>query len=198
MACWPSLRSLTAFSISRYKEEKQRNRDFLASKAFLPEALSELTSYFKESAKVYNAYWQAERGVRPTVAPPKPPHEYKVVFAECIRHAEPRVGDYLPRILVGLQVHDARLRSHIQEPRAGVGSDADRNNLITYFYKLGELQALVNKLFEFARNLEQFDDMPLAWRDLSTAYANLKIPVDKIRITEHMNLEAYTKERVIS
>lgn len=188
--------SITAFSISRYNAEKQRQRDFLASKAFLPEALSELTSYFKESAVVYKAYWASERGTRPVVRSPELPSGYKAVFAECIRHAEPRVGDYLSQILVGLQVHDARLRDLVQEPRDEVYFNTDRANLITYFYRLAELQALVNKLFEFARNLEQFDDVPLAWGDFSTAYANLKIRINEIRITEHVNLEDFTKRAI--
>ena len=37
--------SITAFNIGRYNAEKQRKREFMASKAFLPDALSNLASY---------------------------------------------------------------------------------------------------------------------------------------------------------
>jgi hypothetical protein len=46
--------SITAFNISRYNAAKQRQRDLLAPKAFLPAALSELVSYFKASANIFN------------------------------------------------------------------------------------------------------------------------------------------------
>ncbi|MEW8626991.1 MAG: hypothetical protein AB2551_14655 [Candidatus Thiodiazotropha sp.] len=39
--------SITAFNISRFNANKQRERDFLAAKAFLPDALSELIDYFE-------------------------------------------------------------------------------------------------------------------------------------------------------
>ena len=105
--------SITAFNISRFNAEKQREREFLASKAFLPAALSELVSYFNESASVFIAGWKLAPGQQPSIVPPILPGEYKVVFENCIRHAEPKVGEYLSKILVKLQVHDARVRDFI-------------------------------------------------------------------------------------
>ena len=107
--------SITAFNISRYNAAKQRQRDFLASKAFLPAALSELVSYFKASANIFKLGWKSECGSSPNFDVPDLPHEYKTVFAECIRHAEPSVGDYLSRILVELQIHDAHLKNCVEQ-----------------------------------------------------------------------------------
>lgn len=188
--------SITAFNISRYNADKQRQRDFLASKAFLPAALSELVSYFKASARVFKAGWESERDGTPDLDVPDLPREYKSVFAECIRHAEPSVGDYLSRILVRLQVHDARLKSYVEQLRDEEWRNPDRYNLITYFYRLGELQALVNKLFDFARNIGGFDATPLVWEDFRNAYANLDIWLEEIEIDEKMNLEAFTKRAI--
>jgi hypothetical protein len=187
--------SITAFNISRYNAEKQRQRDFLASKAFLPAALSELVSYFKASARVFKVGWESERGSNPNFHVPDLPSEYKTVFGECIRHAEPSVGDYLSRILVWLQVHDARLRSYAEQHSDQKWFNPDRSILITYFYRLGELQALVNKLFEFARNMGEFDSTPLAWEDFRNAYRNLDIGFNEIRIDDK-NLEAFTKRAI--
>lgn len=188
--------SITAFNISRYNAEKQRQRDFLASKAFLPAALSELVSYFNASAEVFKLGWESERGSSPHFDVPELPREYKTVFGECIRHAEPQVGDYLSRILVWLQIHDVRMRSYVEQHGNEGYFNPDRYNLITYFYRLGELQALINKLFEFARNMGEFDDSPLNWEDFRNAYGNLDIWIEEIRIDDEMNLDGITRRAI--
>jgi hypothetical protein len=188
--------SITAFNISRFNANKQRERDFLASKAFLPAALSELISYFKDSASVFKIGWDSTDENKSSFKIPVLPKEYKEVFGHCIRHAEPDVGDYLTRILVWLQIHDSRLRDYIEQSGDANYFNPDKLNLITYFYRLGELQALVNKLFEFARNMGEFDSKPLEWEDFRNAYGNLDIWVDEIRIDDQMNLEAFTKRAI--
>jgi hypothetical protein len=188
--------SITAFNISKYNAEKQREREFLAAKAFLPAAFSELTSYFRASAELFNAAWRASATYIPNLTAPEPPQEYKPVFGDCIRHAEPHVGDYLSRILVDLQIHDARMRSHVEQYRGNTLSTLDRRNLISLIYRLGELQALVNKIFDFARNMEPFDSSPLKWDDFRSAYLGLNIRVEQISINNEMNLEAFTQRAI--
>jgi hypothetical protein len=191
--------SITAFNIARYNAEKQRERDFLAAKAFLPAALSELTSYFKNSATVLRLGWDASSENKNNFSVPELPREYKAVFGHCIRHAEPVVGDYLSRILVWLQIHDSRMRSFVEERRDKNSlTTLDKYNLISYFYRLGELQVLVNKLFEFARNMGEFDSSPLNWEDFRNAYGNLDICIEEIVIDDKMNLETYTKTKIIA
>ena len=188
--------SITAFNISRYNAEKQRQRDFFASKAFLPEALSELVSYLNASAEVFKLGWASGRGCGPHFDTPELPREYKIVFGECIRHAEPQVGDYLSQILVWLQVHDARMKNYVKQRGGEDCFDPDRYSLITYFYRLGELQALINKIFDFARNMEEFDDSPLSWEEFRNAYRNLDIWIDDVRVDDQMNLEEFTKRAI--
>lgn len=187
--------SVLAFSISRFNAEKQRKRNFLASRAFLPAALSELVSYFKDSATVFNQWWEARNGVKLSSAPALP-QEYKPVFQDCIRHAEPRVGDYLSNILVWLQVHDARMRDAVTEKGEGPRMLLDKYNLISYYYRLGELQVFVNKLFDFSRGMKDFDTSTPEWDDFKNAYHNLNIWPENIHIDENMNLEAFTKRRL--
>lgn len=44
--------SIIAFNISRYNSEKQRQRDFIAERALLPQALSDLCKYLEQSSEV--------------------------------------------------------------------------------------------------------------------------------------------------
>jgi len=188
--------SVVAFNISRFNAEHQRQRDFLASKAFLPAALSELVEYFKRSASVLVEGWESA-GRKPLgKEAPGLPDSYKAVFEQCIRHADPNVGDYLSRILVQLQVHDARLRDFVKQFDDRDYINPDKHNLITYLYRLGELQALVNNLFEFARNDSEFDSSPMAWEDFHNAFGNLDIFIEDFHIDEDMNLEAFTKRAI--
>jgi len=173
--------SATAFSISKYNANKQREREFLAAKAFLPAAYSELTEYFKSSARVLLEGWNAST---------------ERVVENCIRHAKPEVGDYLSRILFRLQVHDSRLRSFVEELCGRKGFEPDRYNLIAYMYSLGELQALINKNFEFARNTSEFDPSYLDWESFSNAYANLGIHIELIYVDETFDLEKFTKRGI--
>lgn len=187
--------SITAFHISKYNAEKQRERDFLAAKAFLPAALSELISYFRASARVFITGWESSTDGSRRFNIPELPQEYKPVFGDCIRHAEPHVGDYLARILMLLQIHDARMRGFEQHEGNSYRAN-DRRNLITLLYRLGELQALTNKFFDFARNMEEFDSSPLAWEDFRSAYCGLDIRIEDISVDDKMNLEAFTKRAI--
>lgn len=107
--------SIAAFNIGRYNAEKQREREFMAYKAFLPDALSGLTSYLVDSANLLREGWEATQGHSFHTALPIPPPDFKEVFRDCIRHADREVGEYLARILKRLQVHAARLASYIDQ-----------------------------------------------------------------------------------
>ena len=187
--------SVIAFNISRFNAENQRERDFLAAKAFLPAALSELVSYFDACAAVFKQGWEAEPGSSPAFKVPVLPDNYQNVFRECIRHAKPGVGDYLARILMKLQVHDARFSGYVHNAVDG-HFNPERHNLITYIYRLGELKALVNRLFPFARNDGEFDAKPLQWDDFHTAYATMDIDEDDIRLTKDVELVGFTKRAI--
>lgn len=186
--------SVIAFQISRYKENKQRERDFLAARAFLPASLSSLCSYLKDSAKILIHAWEdaatrrravrragaigdADDGedepARVANAPmPQLPSSYEAVFADCIRHAEPEVGEYLAKMLSELQVHDSRMRELLREYQPV------HHSLFSYLFSLGKLQTRVNKLFQFSRGEEAFDSNPIEWDEFHNAYKNLDIDVD--------------------
>lgn len=182
------LASLIALNISRINSDKQRQRDFLASRAFLPAAFSELTGYFKTSAASLERIW--EEGVV-GVGTPAAPSVYRDIFKECIRHANPEVGEYLTSILVKLQVHEARLEDTIRGSRS-----ADKYALISYLYELGFLKVLVDKQFEFARGEKPFDETPLSWDDFKNAYGVLDLHLEDFAVDEKWNLKAVTERAV--
>lgn len=187
------LSSVIALNISRFNAEHQRQRDFTAAKAYLPATLSELCRYFENSASALNEAWNASRNAPLEVDIPSLPTDYRDVFSECIRHAEADVGDYLAKTVSLLQIHDARLRGLVADHGAEGNISPNQQNVIVYMYRLGELQAMVNRLFGFARGDAPFDDTPVVWDEFRSALAILNIELDDIYVSEIMNLEAFTK-----
>ena len=189
--------SVTAFYISIFNSNKQRSRDFNASKAFLPSTLSGLINYFEACAAVYKNGWSTNNQNNQEFKPELPllPVDYAQVFANCIRHAEPDVGDYLAKILVNLQVHNSRMREYVNQSNQDAVFSLGDINLITYFYRLGELYALVANFFEFARNLGEFNSRPLVLDDFDKAYGCLNIYYDEIHI-DNNNLKQFTIRRL--
>jgi hypothetical protein len=163
------LASFIALNISKYHENKQREWRFIAARAFLPSALSELIGYFKLSAAVLSeAYGCVEKNQYPTqlkAVLPTLPVSYVETFRQCIDQAEPQVGEYLADILVNLQVHHSRLtelHQGLTKPGHMVWTTLTP---MSYIYSLGKLYALVGKLFPFARGEEPFDMTDLVWED---------------------------------
>lgn len=190
------LSSVVVFYATRYSAEKQRQREFMASKAFLPASLSELTRYFKVSAKVLTACWDEYPKAPVGLHAPTLPTGYEKIFGDCIRHADPRVGEYLSRILRWLQVHDARTKSFVATYDEGSGEMTVPESIITYLYRLAQLQAWVNKLFPFARSLQEFDDTPLVWPDYANAYGNLDVWPEQITYGAERTLVDFTQDRL--
>lgn len=178
------LSSVIAFNIARYNERKQRNRNFVAERAFLPEALSELTSYFRSCSPVLIEAWE-KANVRNTKSPLMSekrtlPIIYKEVFRKCISFAEPDVGEYLAYILMRFQIHNARLDSLYSEFSEHSTMIVLPQNIESYMYCLAELQALVNKIFNFARGGAAFPGSNLDWEDFNNSYATLGIDPENI------------------
>lgn len=191
------LASLIAFNIAKFNENVQREREFVAAKSFLPSTLSLLMEYFSKSARVLEALWESNG--HPLAAPlnyPELPPGYREVFSNCIRHADPQVGFYLSSILVQLQIHDARLRDALSHSAGGHFAETDRYSAIAYLYRLGELYALVAKLFGFARGEETFNARKLNWEDFRNAFGILNVEVDDIFIDDNMNLKAFAQRRL--
>lgn len=191
------LASVIALNISVYIEKKQRQRRFIAAKSFLPPALSELTSYCKASSMVFKEIWGRLESVNPQTREsllcglPEEAETYKEIFSKSIAEAEPDVASYLAEIIIKLQIHTARLK----ETYKAFSHDGEllifKENVISYMYSLSELNAMINRLYPFARAQESFSGEKLDWEDFRNSYANLDIWLDDIE-----GLEGFTKRTI--
>ena len=175
--------SLLVFNISRYQSEEARKRQFRAAKSFLPEALSELTGYCKSSMAAFGMAHkrasdpQDQCNTPLDVDEPELPEGYRKVFSDCIAVAEPHVAERLSYILMRLQIHHARMGS-LFEAFTDENTVVSKQNIISYLYCIGEIQTLINKTFDFARGLNEFDDTALVWEDYRNAFSNGDLWVD--------------------
>jgi hypothetical protein len=181
--------SFIAFEITRYNERRQSRREFLAARAFLPQALSGLSGYLQQCADVHMALWNNG----PVASLPTAPSDYQDVFRDCIRHADSDMGKQLASIQVWLQIHTARLNSVVANPR--VTTRGRQHAALEGLLLVGELQAKVNKLFEFARGMGDLDTSPLGWDDYRTAYINLGLTYETLVIGP-FSLEQMTRNRL--
>ncbi|TMP88542.1 hypothetical protein CWC05_03675 [Pseudoalteromonas ruthenica] len=179
--------SVIALSISRYNEEKKREREFTAAKAFLPQAISELCLYLNSCVPTYTAKMEVFRirsenfnsSEPPIPKAPELPRNYASVFKESIKHASPEVGDYLVRILRDLQVHHSRSL----EQTAG-----SKDYLLACIHEIGVLRARLDSLFKFARNEKEFSSIkPIDYEQVITAYNSLNLDLNSKFSTELIN-----------
>ena len=191
--------SVIAFYTSHYRMNKQRERDFVAARAFLPDALSSLCGYLDLCTKLlleaYNLNPKNDlfEQITPSVLKnpvPSLPSDYKEVFGKCISLAEPNLGDHLAKILKGLQINQARISSLPAELAENSHTIVSRLNILDYLHNVGEIQASINSVFNAARGEELFTTQKLSKDDFVTAYRGLKI------IQELDALVAYSSRRL--
>lgn len=191
--------SVVAFNISKFREEKRLEREFIAERALLPQALDDLSTYLSESVPViaegyYRCSLPHHERKSPLESPlPIPDKYYILVFQNCIRVAENHVGNHLAQILSELQVHDARLIHMYQSFSENSSTLQIRMNFISYLFCLAKLQAYINRLFDFARGESSFDTSILGLEDFRSAYRSLDIFVET-----YEGLDTYTANWVES
>jgi len=186
--------SVIAFNISRYHSIQQRRRELVAARSFLPESLSELTQYFKKCGAILSsAYRVAKRKDRAhdgasDAESPTPPNNHKEIFSRCISLADADLAEHLSYILTCLQIHHSRIAGLVEDQKPNSRTIVTAHQIVTYIFRLGELQALVNNTFAYARGEEEFSVKPLDWESYRTAYANLGMLVHNFD-----DLEGFTK-----
>src|SRR5690606_2534698 len=141
--------SLLAFYSARYNNRQRRKHEHIAAVAFLPQALSDLTGYFGQSADLLNEAYLGQRGANLNVCVPSLPHGYEEVFYRCIVGADNDLAGYLSSILNKLQIHHSRVASLSSTPN-GTGT-VTRQGIAYLMVHLAEIHAMVGKLFDYAR-----------------------------------------------
>ena len=186
--------SILALNAVRYSEEKKRQRNFVASKAFLPQALSELNSYCNACAPLVIEAWKRaidrnDRCKTPlTNRLPDLPNGYQQVFKECISEASPEVAERLAYILVRLQIHHSRTESLIEDFSPESTALLVPRSLMTQVFALAELQSLISQLFDYARGTKDFDNSSLSVDSFFSFYRLWKIDIE-----DHDDLEGFTE-----
>ncbi|EGS1997376.1 hypothetical protein C1S86_25825 [Vibrio parahaemolyticus] len=186
--------SIFALNAVRYSEEKKRQRNFIASKAFLPQALSELSSYCNACAPLVIEAWRrtqdrTDRCNTPLISKlPKLPDSYQQVFKECISEATPEVAEHLAYILVRLQIHHSRTESLVEEFLPESKITPVSISLMTQVFALAELQSLMSQLFDYARGTKGFDNSPLSASSFFSFYR-----LWNIEIEENEDLKGFTE-----
>lgn|GEM_PF-679400 len=183
---------LIAFQITVYREEKQRQRNFVAARSFLPEEFSALTTYCKQSTEIYKEAYKKipsdplcpsysatiiETNLTTTI--PTLPQGHKRIFQDCISQADSEVAQYLSYILMRLQVHNSRMVALHEEcgPRSSL--IVSKRNIFENLFIVSEIQCLINKNFDYVRGVKEFDNSALSCSDHKNALLNLKIYLDE-------------------
>lgn len=195
--------SVIALNISRYHTNKQRERRFVAAKAFLPHALSELIAYYKQCAKLLQEVWdlfeneELRAPITLNTVAPELPRDHQDIFNRCIEQAEPDVADYLAKILMRLQIHNARMKEMYLSLTQGDHTLVLQQNVMSYLYSLAQLQVAANKLFPFARGMKTFDNTNPTWDDYRNAYANLDFWWEDFQDLEGFTKRALERENAV-
>lgn len=203
--------SVTVFSISAYKENRQRKRSLQAANAFLPETLSEINAYVRNCmAELTNAYnsstsrqpkanparFPVEAPRMPTTKAPKAPSRYREVFIECIRHADVDLAGHLVDILATMQIQQARLDDlYTNTPTS---EPLFRHALVHRMYDHGELMVLVNRLYPVARCLGPRQSGAFTVEEFNSAYLSARVVPESFKSMFDKSLLELTEEAVRS
>lgn len=174
------LASVIAFNVSRYNAAQQRRRELVAARSFLPESLSELTDYFRKcGAILYDEYTftKQPQNTPPNLEVPSLPIGYKEIFSRCISLADRELAEHLSYILSRLQIHHSRMCELIEERDPNSPAASNKSNILAYMFCLGELRALINNTYAYARGDVDFSSTPLDIESYKTAYANIGIDI---------------------
>lgn len=179
--------SLIAFRAAQYHEGKRRERQFVAARAFLPHALSDLGRYFQSSADVLNEAWgrvktsqSSQNAVPLTKKLLDLPENYREVFSRCIETATPDDGDYLAHFLGKLQIHNSRMETMVGGFSGTSSTIVLKTNVLHHMRDLAELHAMMARLFKLARDQEPLNKAPLTLEEYGNAYGVLSIRQDFI------------------
>ncbi|MGY4025495.1 hypothetical protein ACW5WQ_05980 [Aeromonas rivuli] len=153
------LASIIALAAAMYSEHQKRERDLLAAKALLPEALTQLIYFCKHSAGLLeDAYIKRNE---PNSEPYllyingdiyQIPEWVSSAFQGCIVAAEKPDAIYMADILAELQIIRARLVSIHDDSNKDMELLVMPDELISHIRQLGCFVAKVTALFPYARD----------------------------------------------
>jgi hypothetical protein len=160
------LASLTVLSASLHhaeqqdkQSEEQRKRDFIAARAFLPEAFGDILVYCDKSMKFLVRHLSLSELGESNITEnklPELPSGYREAFRDCIKFADSDIVESLSHILLLLSIQCGKAEQMIPEnlPR---GSSTPRDDVETCLAYVVRIRVLINKISGYAKGLEKFD-----------------------------------------
>ncbi|MHA1540343.1 MAG: hypothetical protein ACTSXQ_07695 [Alphaproteobacteria bacterium] len=153
--------SIFAIKCTMLSEKKQTERNFIAARAFLPEAIRQIECYCEDSiATLMDGYKKIDEKVRCIDAcdlrrdVPNQPMESYDNLKECILYASCEFGSYLSSMLSLIQIHHSNMEGYFQSDSSGIF--VSKNNIILSMHIACYINALASNLYEYARGTEEF------------------------------------------
>jgi hypothetical protein len=198
--------TLILFNISRYQAAQQIHRELIATRAFMPEALSELNQYCHDSVTILKVMHEAfreeekdraffESRLKKPISLPVEPTKYREVFSKCISLSDAKLSEYLAHILKCMQVQNSRISGMYSTYSGKSQTIWGTPGTLTGMVMLCELYQLINNLFSYARGeQETFNTTELTMKtfDISIHGLNLLAYQDELITRFEQKLE--TKE----
>ena len=223
---------LFKLNVERENLEKERERNFTASRAFLPNVFYDLTVYCEKCAKLQmDAFRKAQKVerlendieelkkldhneekfnkiqvVEKTLDEARAakldygfvnlPDSYPEVFRRCIKYADQEVSLYLSGLITKLQIHNARINDLVSNFHQDSGVIYLTTNLLDNLFCLGTIRVLIDRQYNFARGMSDFDNSPIIWGEYENAYSVMNIWIEDVVDKKGGSLEEYTKKRL--
>ncbi len=192
--------SIIVFKATKYHSEQARERQFIATRALLPDAMSELLNYCVDASKALSTLWYETESVHDcrefSVPYPEMPSKYQASFRDCISHAEKSFGTHLARIIANLQVFDSHLSSACKAENLKRREGTSRHQVAIMITLQSKICALTNMSFAHCRGLEDFQYRKLTTDDFEQAFVSTEITkfldYDDINVIREMVDKALT------
>ena len=184
--------SIIFFYAAKFNSKKQREREFIAAKAFLPQAVNELISFHVQSIEMYKKVWAGVLHIPRPIQPTK----YRDVFRNCIRHSDNRVGDILTDVLVSLQVQMSI--SDMVANNLDRYDDIDKSSVVYYIFDSVRLLIVLDKVFNFTNKDIGCIPLDLSSSDFEAMYRELEINPSEYIADNGEDLNFLTSRYVIT
>lgn len=162
------LSALTALAVTRLRDDRERERAFVAAKALLPDHLSSLLAYVRSSQFFLTGAYQSARGEEIELPElPARPVGYEQWVSDAIRWGDPDFVAYMAHVVSHLQVY----RSRIQELPFLHGDPEERlfaPNVRDYIIQGAVIYTQLGNLLGFSRDNENLPEAVTA-RDLASS-----------------------------
>lgn len=181
--------SLRHFEHELKREKRQREREFIAARAFLPGALSDASGYLISSASILKFAWDVkplEATIYPAgtrLDPPPMPElsdSVRNIFRDCIRHGSPDIAQRLADILMHMQVSNSRVARIREELAQTLKQSGGRFDVKDNIYYAGNIQALINQTFPFARGDGELDVSEVNRDSMIEGIQSLEIGIETV------------------